>query len=705
LIPIFVSLILIGLFVFLYSKERKTPGYKAPTVFRIIVMILLILIVFGNIFKFSYHQSAKVPLLILVDASKSINIGDNLAKIKEVINKIDKEPFGKKTYSFSDSIGPLDNYQKALGKRTDISEALSFAQKNRPGAVVLISDGQHNLNNDPTIIAQRIQAPIYTVGLGAEQKQNVAIKSIRKPIRSFLGDSIDITARVQSRGLENQKTKVNLEHNGKTTASKDILLSGKDAIQEINFKTLPETTGKINYTIRIDNLPNEATYANNRRDFSVEVLKNRWQVLYITNSPSFNTRFIISNLETRNGNEANFTVIPMVAFAGRDLEILKDMPVDKAFQNSDVVILDDINEDNLNTNIITNLRNLIDQHKGLLILSGENFRPIFFLREISPFEFATTTVSKKDVFLELTEAGAATPIFFNEQGEYLLDNVPPLWGFNFAANVKPEAVIWATTKDDKRPLIGFRPYKNSKVVVMSGFPLWRLGFSSVETERTKQKFNVFLKNLMRFLAIKEFEPFKLITDKPDYLVGEDIIFNLLATTPDGRNWTDLDIRVEIPSMNPAPIPQRNSNQTEIGPNASKVQKNRGGVKVALPLYESNPGTYESNIEAMLPGEYQAKALVSKDNKLIGKTKTTFSVTQQTIEDITGLNSDLLMKLSNITNGRYYTAIQFLNESFTPTVIKYKKNISFTFHNNSYIYIIITILFGILLFLRKKRGFL
>jgi hypothetical protein len=676
LIPIFVSLVLIGLLVFLYLKERKTPGYKTPTIFRVIVLILLILIILGNIFKFSYHQSAKVPLLVLVDASKSINVGDNLAKIKEVVNKIDKEPFGKKLYSFSDSIGPLDNYQKAMGGKTDINQALSFAQKNRPGAVILISDGQQNTNSDPTIIAQGLEAPIYTVGIGSEQKQDIAIKSIQKPLSSFWGDSFDITARVQSRGFDNQHVKVSLEHKGKDIASKEIIVSGNNVTQEVNFRVLPETIGKHSYRIKLDNLPMEATYANNQRDFSIEVLKNRWQILYITNSPSFNTRFLISDLESRNDNEASFTVIPMVALSGRDFELPKDMPTDKAFQTCDVIILDNIDEGSLNSNTITYLKNQIDQNKGILILGGENFNPRNFLRDISPFEFTTTKVEKKDVFLELTEAGAATPIFFNEQSEYLLDNVPPLWGYNAAVNVKPEAAVWALTKDDKKPLIGFRLYKNSKVVLVSGFPLWRLGFSSVETDKTKQKFDVFLKNLIRFLAIREFEPFRLVTDKPDYLSGEDIIFNLLATTPDGRNWSNLDVKVEIPS-----------------------------TKVTLPLYESNPGTYEVNTEALLPGEYQAEALISKDGKLIGKANITFTVTQQSIEDITGLNSDLLMKLSNITKGRYYTADQFLNESFAPTIIKYKRNISLTFHNNPYIYVTVTLLFGILLYLRKKRGFL
>jgi len=617
---------------------------------------------------------------VLVDASKSINAGENISSIKQIIDKIQEQPYRKQFFSFTDSIGPIENYQKADGKRTDIAQALNFTQKNRPGAIVLISDGQHNSKYDPTVNAKSIKAPIYTVGIGSEKKQDLIIQSIRKPIKSFLGDTVEITSRIRNKGFENRQTKVNLQYKGKNIASKDVLFSGKDVIQEVNFKVIPETTGKVSYTALIDNLPDEADYMNNRKDFSVEVLKNRWQIVYLTNAPSFNSRFIISIPENSNSpvskSTDSFSVIPIIGFVGRDLKMFQETPIDKALQNADVVILDDINESDLNVDIIVKLRNLIDQNKGFLVLAGENFKPGALLKEIMPFEFTTNNIQRKDIFIELTDVGTGMPIFFTGNGEYLLDNTPPLWGANVAQNTKSDAVVWITSKEKSIPLMGYRFYKNSKIVLMTGFPFWRLGFSAIETERTKQRFDQFLKNLMRFLAIKEANAFKLETDKPNYLNGENIIFNLLATTPDGRSWTDLDISVEISQ-----------------------------IKVSLPLYEISAGIYEGETEALIPGTYQVEASVTKDGKLIGKAKTTCSVTQQSIEDITGLDSDLLMKLSNSTGGRYYSISEFLNESFAPNIIKYKRTLSFTFHNNRYIYIIITVLFGILLFLRKKRGFL
>ena len=610
--------------------------------------------------------------------SKSVR--DNLSLIKQVINKIDGVPHSKKFYSFSDSVRAWKTEQLAQGIRTDIGQALNFTQQKRPGAIVIISDGQHNGKIYPLPLAQSIHAPIYTIGIGAEQKQDLAIHSLRKPVRSFLGDTIEITGRIQNKGFFNHRTKVSLERKGKIISSQDIAFSNKDVVQEISFKVIPETIGKINYSIKIDDLPDEVNYANNRRDFNLEIIKSRWQILYLTNAPSFNTRFIISSLQdyqdTKSDVQSSFSIIPIIGFTGRNLKILKEPSIEKAFSNADVVILDNINEADLNSDIIAKLRNLIDQNKGFLVLTGESFSPKSFLGEILPFEFSGSNIQRKDLFIELTDVGFGVPIFFSENNEYLLDNTPPLWGVNVAQTIKPNAVVWAKAKENPVPLIGYHQYKNSKIVLITSFPLWRVGFSSIETEKTKQRFNQFLKNLIRFLGIKESDAFKLLTDKPDYLTGENIIFNLLATTPDGRNWTDLDVNIIIPSL-----------------------------KLSIPLYESNPGTYEGYSEALTSGIYDAEAIISKDGKPISKAKTTFSVTQQSIEDIVGLNSDLLIKLANTTNGKYYTADEFLKESFSPEIIRYKKTLSFTFHNNLLVYIVVTILFGLVLFLRKKRGFL
>ncbi|MEO0083174.1 MAG: vWA domain-containing protein [candidate division WOR-3 bacterium] len=662
-------------YVLLFLKDRKAGDYKAHSFLRLVILLLVILMLLGYVFRLTFTQSPKIPILVLVDISKSMDIKDNITQVNQVVDKINKLPNKKQVFSFGDSVFSVYRYEQPFANRTDITKALSFAKNKKPGCIVLVSDGQHNAENDPMMIVKAIQSPIYTIGIGAEQKSDIAIHSIIKPWQSFFGDTVNIIVRIENNGFYREHTKIRLMRKGKEILNNVVQFSDRDVIQEVSFKVVPETTGKIVYTVKIDSLFNEATYLNNAKEIVIDVIKNRWQIVYLTNAPSFNTRFLPANLTANEDYSAQFTVIPIVAFVNQNFQILKQISLDQALQAADAIILDNIDETKMPSEMSAKLKTQISTGKGVLILTGENFR-LTSLSDIMPFEFKKENIIKKDIFLELTDVGAVNPIFYDETNQFLLNNTPPLWGLHPITNLKPSTIIWAVSKEDKNPLIVYYQYQKSKIVAVTGFPIWRWSFSAIETEKTQQNFSRFIKNLMRFLSVKDLTPFRLVTNKSEYLTGEPIFFNLFATSSDGSRWSGLNVELDVPNF-----------------------------KVTIPLYEADAGIYQGESYAFMPGEHFAQAKISKDGKEIGTAKTSFLVTQQSIENITGLNADLLNKLANATGGKYYPADEFLKQTFYPEIVKYKKSLRFAFYNNPYIYVIVTIIFGIVLFLRKKKGFL
>ncbi|MCX7785268.1 MAG: VWA domain-containing protein, partial [candidate division WOR-3 bacterium] len=661
-----------GLIIFLDLRERSTTGYKLPLFFRILVLIFLILILIGAVFRFNFTRSAKIPILVLIDASKSMASATNQEMVEPLISKIKQTNKRFRVFSFADSVGEMFNYQNPTGLRTNISQALSFAQKHLPGAIVLISDGQHNYGPDPVALAKSSIAPIYPIGLGPKAKNDIAIEQVRHPIRCYQDDTIDISARIKNQGFNNQSVKVSLWARKQLIASQPISFAQSNIIQEVNFRIIAESAGRINYTLRIDSLSDEADYQNNRRNFTIEVLKGRLQIIYFTNSPSFNTRFILSALKA----DKNFTVLPIISFTGSAVKSLTDQPLDQVFTKADVLILDNVSELQLDNTLKNYLQNWHKQGKGILLLTGENFKPKTFLNEISPFEFDKINIVRKEYFFDLTDEGLVSTLFTTTTGTNILSNAPPLWAICVPTNIKPNTLIWAKSIPDSVPLIGYRKYQDSKVMVITGYPIWRLGFSAIETERSASQFQILLINLMRFLAIKEMENFRLLTNKANYLAGEEIIFNLLATTPNGKPWTNLDIKIPVPNS-----------------------------KISLPLFEIYPGNYQGSIPTLSPGTYEFTAQINQDEKNIGSAKVIVNIMEQSIEDITGLNSDLLQRIAEASNGRYYTYDEFLQETFVPQMAKYQKRWSLAFSYNPYIFIIVVALFSVSLFLRKKRGLL
>lgn len=678
MITIFVSVILFGLITYLYYKERKTAGYKAPLVLRLVVLILIIIILIGSVFKISFTQSPQIPVLVLVDASKSINYGDNLSKIDTIIKTIRQAPWQKRIYTFTDSVKPLSDQFNPLGEKTDIAQAINYSRTRKPGTVIIISDGLHNQKNDPYAHARLSPAPIYTVGISSPRQKDLSVTGILKPLQIFLADTAEIAVRINNQEIENHRTRVSLIYKGKAIASQEILITDANTYQEVKFNITPETTGRVSYTILIDSLPDEVNTLNNRRDFSVQVLQNRWQILYLTNSPSFNTRFITAVFEHAQtaGLLNMFRMIPIIAFTNRKYELPANTTIDRAFSSSDVVILDNVNEANLTPDLINRLRSLLQTGKGFLILAGENFRAQTFLQEILPVQYDSPKIVSREFFLELTPDGSKLPLFYSQDNHYLLDNTPPLWGKIKYQKVKPNAAVWAQSRDEQTPLFVYHDYQKSKIVFLSGFPLWRLGFSSINTETRKLDFDQFLANLIRFLALTDLDNFRLVTDKTDYLTGEPILINFFAYTPDARPFADLDVRVSLAKL-----------------------------RTDLPLYQTRPGTYETETEAVQSGQYQLKATIYKDTLQIGTAQTTINIIAQTIEDIKGLDAELLQKIASLSNGEYYTAEQFLSQSFNPDLARYRRTINISISNNPYAYIIIVLLFSVSLYLRKKRGLL
>ncbi|MDW7987443.1 MAG: vWA domain-containing protein, partial [candidate division WOR-3 bacterium] len=573
-----VAATLITLLVFVFLKERKTSRFYLPGILRIIIVILLLFMLFELRFQLSIKQEAKIPILVLVDNSKSFATQENSSLIDLVLKKIRSFKARTQFYLFSDTVFPLKNFMPPRD-RTDIAQALSYALTKKPGAVVLFSDGLHNQNRDPITVVQNALCPIYTIGLGDETQKDIYIEDLQYPSRSFLSDTLVITCRIGNYQFSNYITNITLKRKSEVIQKQSVVITTPNTVQEVVFKVLPKTTGRHLFSVEIDSGIDEENYKNNRRDFSIEVIRNRYTIIYITNAPSFNTRFILDAL--KNNKEAEFQVYPYIAFTGRNYQSITTEPLEKVASSCDLVILDDINENQLTSEIKSFLNNQLNAQKGFLILVQENFSPQEFLREILPGDYSKKTIIKQDLVYNITPEARQTPIFFNNEGKFLLEKAAPFLGANAPTNLKPGAVVWLYNPDKNLPLIINYRYRGSKIVLITGFPIFRLGFSGNETETQKLRFYEFWGNLIRYLALADIKNFQILADKKDYLVGEKVKITLYATTPDGRYWSGLNIWAHIPQF-----------------------------KNELPFYEYQPGIYEAEFNAESPGEILVKIKIA-----------------------------------------------------------------------------------------------
>jgi hypothetical protein len=670
LIGIFVSLILLALAILVYRKDLKAKNFGWLFIFRILVIIFLSLILIGSILTFTCSRSPKIPIILLADVSPSMT--DKFKPAKELIANFRQTTEYKTQYlSFADSIlGIIKNDSLSVqGTKTDIARTLNSAKEKKPGAVILLSDGQHNTLSNPIQIAADLPFPVYTIGLGKTSEPDVSIRRLSVAKQVYLKETANVTVRVTSQGLANQRTKVSLIQRNKELQKQEIKLSETLTEQELNFAIVPSEIGKMFYKIQIAGFEEEANLINNEKEFVLNVLKSKLKIFLLSNSPNYNTRFLLASLKSE-----IFEVNSIIAFQNSQFQIITDQGKrDFIFRlDCDVLILDNFDANRLTADISNQIKRFVQTEGGLLVLWGERTRFNQTLAEILPF-VPSNKINRKETFVKLTNHGFTVPIFF-DNGENLLENTPPLLGMAEPKQVQPKAQIWAKTDPLEIPLIGFSKFGKGKVIEITGFPIWRMGFYGTDLDNAKERFHKLISQICRFLALKEFEMFSLDSDQPIYETGENITFTFYAYNEDGSPWQGLDVSLIIPDQNP------------------------------IPMIDIGSGIYERTIEALPAQDYTVKAIARLDTLKVGDAKTEFKVSETNIEMVeTRLNSELLKSIAQKSGGEYFDAASFPTTGFDFNLAEYQTIFRFDPRRSSYLYVILAGLFLIELYFRKQRG--
>lgn len=670
MIGIFVSLILLALVILVYRKDLKAKNYGWLFIFRILVIIFLSLILIGSILTYTFSRSPKIPIIFLTDVSPSMT--DKFKPAKELIADFKQTTKYKTHYlSFSDSILDIivNDSLSVQGTKTDIAKTLNLVKEKKPGAVILLSDGQHNTLSNPIQIAADLPFPVYTIGIGKTSEPDVSIRRLNAPKQIYLSETAKVVVRITSQGLGNQRAKVGLIQKNKELQKQEIKLSEAQTEQELKFAIVPSEIGKMFYKIKTTGFEEEDNLLNNEKEFVLNVLKSKLKIFLLSNSPNYNTRFLLASLKS-----GIFEVSPIIAFQNNQFQIITEQGK-KNFNfrlDCDVLILDNFAANRLSTDINNQIKRFVQNEGGLLVLWGEKTRFNQTLAEILPFT-PSNKINRKETFIKLTSQGFTVPIFF-DKGENLLENTPPLLGMAEPKEVQPKAQIWAKTDPLEIPMIGFNKFGKGKVIEITGFPIWRLGFYGTNLNNAQERFQKLISQICRFLALKEFEMFSLDSDQPIYQAGEKITFNFYAYNEDGSPWQGLDVNLIIPNQNP------------------------------IPMIDIGSGIYEKTIEALPAQDYTVKAIAKLDTLKVGEANTEFKVSETNIEMVeTRLNSELLKNIARESGGEYFDAANFPTTGFDFNLAEYQAIFRFDPRRSPYLYVILVGLFLIELYFRKRRG--
>ena len=190
-------------------------------------------------------------------------------------------------------LGPEEQW-KMKDQASDLGEFMTYIQEQykgqNVGAIVLASDGAINRGKNPLYVPLDQKAPMYTIGLGDTiRKTDLQVRNIFHNSIAYMGDRFPLQVDLAAAGLKGANTNLEIRHieEKQNTLLEQIPISidadpwfvTKDIILEA------KQSGVQHYRVQVSQVRNEVTYVNNVRDFFVEIIDGRLNVLLLANSP------------------------------------------------------------------------------------------------------------------------------------------------------------------------------------------------------------------------------------------------------------------------------------------------------------------------------------------------------------------------------------------------------------------------------------
>ncbi len=300
----FIVLALYAFYVYRFTIPDIPPLKKSILiVLRTLAILILLLVLFEPILTFAKKIIIEPTNLIFVDNSRSIQIKDGTKREESennFLNELKNNDISKSSelYSFGSKIkqvsfDSLNQFNFSEGS-TNFSDIFSEAAKSgrNISSITIVSDGNITEGTNPLFTAEKLNIPVYTIGVGdSSQKNDVELKNVLYNEMIYAGNPTTVLTTINNHGFAGKTLNVSMYEDGILQDQKNIQLS-PDGTQNVSLNYNPETAGEKKISVNVPTLEGESTNANNKKIFYVNVLSNKIKVLLISGMPSSDLTFI-----------------------------------------------------------------------------------------------------------------------------------------------------------------------------------------------------------------------------------------------------------------------------------------------------------------------------------------------------------------------------------------------------------------------------
>ncbi len=320
--------VLLGLFVpaalwfFWTSLARIRSWPKRGFLFglRLLAFTLLILLLLQPKLQFHQSETQKNSIAVLLDNSKSMSIQTlpaeeprieavrkTLAANRSHLDAL-KTDFNVDHYLISDRVEAWPEAADFAGyhpraANTDFSRVLAelkkqYQEKSLKG-LLLFSDGADLTQAEEAISRELMQAlaafdaPIHTFQAGSNEGfKDLAIDALDAADFGFVHQPIRVAVTLSASSMGNKNVPLILKEGNNILVSKVVEIREGQRDTRVEMEFTPKELGKRVYSVSVPLFAGESIPSNNRRNFQVNVIRDRIRVLHLNGRPSWDSRFL-----------------------------------------------------------------------------------------------------------------------------------------------------------------------------------------------------------------------------------------------------------------------------------------------------------------------------------------------------------------------------------------------------------------------------
>ena len=550
--------------------------------------------------------------------------------------------------SAEQTLRPARDSDHATYLGTALKRAVAAYAGQPVAGLVVLTDGAVTGGLDVIDAAAQLRlasVPLYTVGMGLANPDDVRLRSAAVQEVAFAKDLVRVRAHVVSSGYENRLCGLRVELDGAEVANKSFVLRGGPQIEEVFFGA-GDVPGMRRLKVAVVEMPGEATGANNSVEKSLRVSDEKIEVLFIEGSPRWEYRYLRGILKRDPRMHVRFiTTEGDLDVARMSREHLSRFPADKAEAlKYDLVILGDARASTFSPGDFEMLDALVRERGGsLILLAGKKHIAEYVATPVAQLLPVWITADEQrevdeDVYPKLTVDGEESTLMSlipSEAGNKALwAQVRPLGWIPPVSAAKPGATVLAELSDVSRrvrsfPLIAWHRCGSGKVLFVGTDRLFRL------RQKVGDKYHRrFWSQAVQFLTLSrllgENKRIRVEVDRTEARVGEPVEVYANALNEVYEPATDPACAVHVVAVGAAGSP----------------------AELRLEAVAGMPGLYRGTYVPRKEGRYRvvpsAKGEPSSNEAL-------FEVRGLSSEQgETAMRRDLLARIAELTGGRHFS---------------------------------------------------